>query len=318
MKTLLPKALRAGDTIGLISPSSHCAYPDKINQAVRYLEAHGYRVKASRYLNCIDTDPAIADRQKLHDIHAMFSDPAVHAIVCLRGGAGATRLLGQLDYGLIAANPKIVVGYSDITALSLAMLAKVGLITFSGPMLATELYEPDPYTEEHFWGMLTSPAYSRSLINYEHHPITCLQSGTVEGRLLGGNLSVVTSLLGTPYFPHIEGEALLFFEDVNEPVYRIDRMLSHVGNAGLLTQAKGLLFGYFSTGTPLPVAEEQRLQYSMEYYSAMLPPDAVAIRGLSFGHIRHMMTMPVGARCKLHVAADGLFSFGTLEAVVRA
>ena len=154
MKILTPKALRKGDTIGLISPSSHCASPEKIDQAVIYLEKNGYRVKPSRHLNCIDTNPLIADTQKLRDLHEMFADTTVKAIICLRGGAGATRLLKKIDYNLIAANPKILVGYSDVTALSLALFAQTGLISFSGPMAATELYQPTPYTEEHFWGIL--------------------------------------------------------------------------------------------------------------------------------------------------------------------
>jgi len=144
MKNLTPKALRKGDTIGLISPSSHCAYPEKIGQAILYLEKNGYKVKPSLHLNRIDPDPAIADKEKLHDIHSMFSDPAVQAIFCVRGGAGAARLLNNIDYSLIAANPKILAGYSDITALSLAIYTKTGLISFSGPMLATELYRPPP------------------------------------------------------------------------------------------------------------------------------------------------------------------------------
>ncbi|NTW10136.1 MAG: LD-carboxypeptidase, partial [Chlorobiaceae bacterium] len=140
MQTLIPKALRKGDTIGLISPSSHCTHPERIEQAVRYIEKNGYRVEPSAYLNRIDTDPAVADSHKLHDLHGMFGNPCIKAIICLRGGAGASRLLKKIDYGLIAANPKILVGYSDITALSLAVFARTGLISFSGPMLSTELY----------------------------------------------------------------------------------------------------------------------------------------------------------------------------------
>ena len=315
MKTLTPKALRKGDTIGLISPSSHCAYPDKIGQAVGYLENNGYRVKPSRHLNCIDTDPVIADQQKLYDLHEMFLDPAIKAIICLRGGAGASRLLKKINYDLIAANPKIVVGYSDITALSLALFAKTGLISFSGPMLATELYKPTPYTEEHFWGMLTSPAYALSLQNHPDHPITCLRSGMAEGVLVGGNLSVLSSMIGTPYMP-VLNDSLLFLEDINEPAYRIDRMLSHLDNAGLLAQCKGVLFGQFGNEAENTKAENFRQQNIFNYYSEEAHIDGPVMRGLSYGHIRNLMTIPIGARFKMELSQAGNFSLEAVQPVI--
>ena len=317
MKTLTPKALRKGDTIGLISPSSHCAYPDKINQAVGYLENNGYRVKPSRHLNCIDTDPAIADQQKLYDLHEMFLDPAIKAIICLRGGAGAARLLKKINYDLIAANPKIVVGYSDITALSLAIFAKTGLITFSGPMLATELYRPTAYTEEHFWGMLTSPTYALSLRNHPDHLTTCIKPGKAEGRLLGGNLSVLSSMIGTPYLPSLN-DSLLFLEDINEPAYRIDRMLSHLGNAGLLSQSKGVLFGQFGNEAENTTAENLRQQNTFNYYSQEAHINGPVMRGLSYGHIKNLMTIPIGARFTMELSAEGNFSLGAINPVIDA
>ena len=315
MKTLTPKALRKGDTIGLISPSSHCAYTDKIGQAIGYLENNGYRVKPSRHLNCIDSDPAIADQQKLLDLHEMFLDPAIKAIICLRGGAGASRLLKKINYDLIAANPKIVVGYSDITALSLALFAKTGQISFSGPMLATELYKPTPYTEEHFWGMLTAPAYALSLQNHPDHPITCIRPGSAEGVVVGGNLSVLSSMIGTPYLPALN-DSLLFLEDINEPAYRIDRMLSHLNNAGLLAQCKGVLFGQFGNEAENTNAENFRQQHIFNYYSEETHANGPVMRGLSYGHIRNLMTIPIGARFKMTLTPTGNFSFGALNPVI--
>ncbi len=314
MKTLVPKALRRGDTIGLISPSSHCSYPDRIQLAVSYLEKNGYRVKPSVHLNRIDTDPSIADAEKLQDLHGMFSDPSIRAIICLRGGAGASRLLKKIDYNLIASNPKILVGYSDITALSLAVFSQTGLISFSGPMLATELHEPTPYTEEHFWGILTAPAYARSLHNHESHAITCIREGVAEGRLIGGNLSVLSSMIGTPYLPAF-CETLLFLEDINEPAYRIDRMLSHLGNAGLLAESSGILFGQFS-GEPEKAGEALRLEKMFDYYSAPAHINGPAMRGLSYGHIRNLMTIPIGAKFRMEISAS-TFSLKALEPVVQ-
>ena len=314
MKNLTPKALRKGDTIGLISPSSHCAYPEKIGLAVSYLEKNGYNDKPSLHLNRIDPDPAVADKEKLHDIHDMFSDPSVQAIFCLRGGAGAARLLNNIDYSLIAANPKILAGYSDITALSLALYAKTGLISFSGPMLATELHSPTPYTEEHFWGMLTSPGYALSLQNHTSHPITCIREGFAEGQLIGGNLSVLSSMIGTPFLPSFNN-TLLFLEDINEAAYRIDRMLSHLNNANLLSQCSAILFGQFS-GEPEKNGDDERMNRVLEYYRT-LNNHAVTLSGLSYGHIQDLMTIPVGARFKLKISSNGTFSLGALEPVIE-
>ena len=314
MKNLTPKALRKGDTIGLISPSSHCAYPEKIGQAVSYLEKIGYKVKPSLHLNRIDPDPAIADKQKLHDIHNMFSDQSVKAIFCLRGGAGAARLLNKIDYSLISANPKILAGYSDITALSLALYAKTGLISFSGPMLATELYSPTPYTEEHFWGMLTSPNFALSLQNHQSHPVTCIRAGAAEGRLIGGNLSVLSAMIGTPFIPSFK-ETLLFLEDINEPAYRIDRMLSHLSNANLLSSCSALLFGQFS-GEPEKTGEDERMKKVFDYYST-LNKHATVLSGISYGHIADMMTLPVGARFRIKISSTGTFSLGAVVPVIE-
>ncbi|MEI8186482.1 MAG: LD-carboxypeptidase [Chlorobiaceae bacterium] len=314
MKNLIPKALRKGDTIGLISPSSHCAYPEKIGLAISYLEKNGYRVKPSLHLNRIDPDPAIADREKLHDIHDMFSDPSVQAIFCLRGGAGAARLLNKINYSLIAANPKILAGYSDITALSLALYAKTGLISFSGPMLATELYSPTPYTEEHFWGMLTSRNYALSLQNHRSHPVTCIREGSAEGPLIGGNLSVLSSMIGTPFLPPFQ-ETLLFLEDINEPAYRIDRMLSHLSNANLLSSCSAMLFGQFFVEQE-KAGEDERMKKVFEYYSA-LNDHAAVLSGISYGHIKNLMTIPVGARFKVEISQSGSFSLGALEPVIE-
>jgi muramoyltetrapeptide carboxypeptidase len=315
MKILIPRALRRGEVIGLISPSSTCAEPEKIQKAISYLEHNGYRVRNSRYLNRSEHDPQHTDLYKLHDLHQMFSDPEVRAIFCLRGGAGASRLLDRLDYRMIAANPKILVGYSDITALSLAIFRKTGLVNFSGPMAATELHAPSHYTEEHFWGMLTDPGYSTRLVNYHGHPVSCVREGTANGRLIGGNLSVLSSLVGTPYLPSFRN-TMLFTEDVNEPAYRIDRMLSHLFNAALAQQCRGLLFGQFSRN-PSDENRDYRFEKIFSYYANRMHEGCPVMAGLSYGHIHHLMTLPVGAKCRVEITPDR-FTFGVAEPVVSA
>ncbi|TCD48215.1 LD-carboxypeptidase [Chlorobium sp. N1] len=315
MAPLLAKALAPGDTIGLVSPSSHSTKPERIEQAVSYLEKQGYRVKPSRHLNRISTDPEVADREKLYDLHAMFGDPSVRAVICLRGGAGASRLLGSIDYGLIRKNPKIFVGYSDITALSLAIFSQTGLVSFSGPMLATELHDPTPCTEEHFWGMLTDPGYAQRIENCPAHRISAIRAGAAEGPLIGGNLTMLASMVGTPYLPSLRG-ALLFLEDINEASYRIDRMLSQLQNAGQLEGCGGLLFGQFSSRSAEP-GEEERLQRIFRYYAGRCRNTAPVASGLSYGHVPDLMTLPVGARCGMKLAEDGSLSLGSTEPVIR-
>ncbi|ABB22911.1 S66 peptidase family protein [Pelodictyon luteolum] len=316
MTQLLPHALAPGETIGLISPSSHSTRPERIEQAVSYLEKNGYRVKPSRHLNRISTDPEVADREKLYDLHAMFQDPAVRAVICLRGGAGASRLLGSIDYELIRKHPKIFIGYSDITALSLAILAKTGLVNFSGPMLATELHDPTPCTEEHFWGMLTSPLFALSIRNCPAHRISVLRPGTAEGPLIGGNLTMLSSMVGTPFLPSLDG-ALLFLEDVNEASYRIDRMLAQLLNAGQLEGCRAILFGQFSNGG-VQQEEEDRLLRIFNYYADRCRNLGPVVTGLSYGHVADLMTLPVGAHCRVEVSGSGAFSLGATAPVITA
>ena len=163
--------------------------------------------------------------------------------------------------------------------------------------------------------MLTSPAYALSLQNYPDHPITCIRAGSAEGILVGGNLSVLSSMIGTPYLPALN-DSLLFLEDINEPAYRIDRMLSHLDNAGLLAQCKGLLFGQFGNDAENTKAENFRQQHIFKYYSQETHSNGPVMRGLSYGHIRNLMTIPIGARFKMTLSPTGNFSFGALSPVI--
>ena len=298
MHTLIPKALRRGDTIGLISPSSPSPDHEKIGQAVAYLEKLGYRVKPADHFNCHGETRRELDRRKLHDLHNMFADKSVKAIFCLRGGSGATRLLEHLDYDLIAKNAKILAGYSDITALSVALYAKTGLITFSGPMLATELHNPSPYTEANFWKILESTSSTHQVINHPDHPVRIYREGSASGTMLAGNLTVFSCLVGTPYLPSMKGTIPLF-EDINEEPYRIDRLLSHFYNAGILKRCTGLLFGQFSREV-MDFDCEHPLLDILHYYTEKTAPDMPVIAGLSYGHIDDLLTVPVGTYCTLH------------------
>ncbi len=314
MQTLIPKSLRQGDTIGLVSPSSPSPDHEKIGRAVAYLEKLGYRVKPAEHFNSRGETRQHLDRQKINDLHGMFADSSIQAIFCLRGGSGATRLLERLDYRLIEKNPKIFVGYSDITALLIALYARAGLLTFSGPMLATELYNPSSYTEENFWEMLESTSSAHQLINHPEHSVHIFREGSASGTLLAGNLTVLSGLIGTAYFPSLES-VLPLLEDVNEEPYRIDRTLSHFHNAGLLQRFAGLLFGQFSKQAA-GVRPETPLFDILRYYTEKTAPGVPVAAGLSYGHIDDLLTLPVGATCTVH-ARDGELLLETTPAVRR-
>lgn len=307
MKRVIPQALKPGDTIGIISPSSHSDQHDRIITACKKLEQLGFKVRPSRHLNSIDPAPEPADRDKLEDLHAFFADPEINAIFCLRGGSGATRLLPQIDYGLIARNPKIFVGYSDITALSLAMYAKTGLVSYSGPMVGTELHKPTEYTARHLWKILSNPLLPvQEWPNHPHYALRCLSAGSVSGTMIGGNLSLIASLVGTPYLP-LPDRILLFLEEVGEPAYRIDRLFSQLANSGLLSRCAALLVGQLHSEDKAPSQKEsERIMQIIQYYRQRYLPDAPVLEGLSFGHISNMMTLPIGMEWRITVTEQGL------------
>lgn len=308
----LPRALRPGDTIGLVSPSSPSPDLERIEKAVSYLEGIGYRVKPARHFNSHAVNRSDLDRQKIQDLHDMFSDATVRAVFCLRGGSGSSRLLKSLDYDIIARNPKILAGYSDITALSLAIYAKTGMVTFSGPMLATELHSPTPFTEENFWKILTTPGKQHEIVAHPDHPMTLFSPGTVSGTLLAGNLTVLDGLVGTPFMPSMH-ESLLLIEDINEEPYRIDRLLAHLDNASLLEQVSGLLYGQFRRD-PLHPDEGGPLMDILEFYARKIKPGSPCAAGFSYGHTDLLLTLPVGAHCLYSVSDKGI-SISTTAAV---
>ena len=222
----------------------------------------------------------------------MFIDERVGAILCTRGGYGAGRLLDLLDYDLIRAHPKILVGFSDITALSMAMLSKSGLLSFAGPMVAAEFGdEPAEITENAFWKMITDRGARHILTLGEEE---CMQDGIAEGVLIGGNLAVYASLVGSAFLPDPSGK-ILFLEDVGENVYRIDRMLLQLKHAGILNAVAGIVLGSFSS---IPDDKPNRdLDTVLREY--FLPLRVPVMTGFPFGHIPAKVTLPFGARVKL-------------------
>jgi muramoyltetrapeptide carboxypeptidase len=300
MERLKPKRLKKGDLIGLVSPASTIADASRIDRGVNYLERLGYRVTIGK--NALKTYGYLAgtDEERVEDLHAMFSNKAVKAIFCIRGGYGTPRLLSLISYSLIRKNPKIFVGYSDITALQLAIWKKSRLVTFHGPMLGVDLADPlDAYTEELFWRVLTSSKKAGNVLQTDE-PVSILREGRGAGILLGGNLALMTAILGTAYAPSFD-DAVLYIEDLSEEPYRVDRMLTQVRHAGILARCRALLGGKFTDCDPKdPAKPTLTLEQVFQETAATLSVPYIA--NLPFGHESKKMTIPMGIRSRVDTA----------------
>ena len=303
-----PPRLRPGQTIGLISPSgptspNTATTPELLEAARARLSAEGFQTVLGRHALDVRGHLAGHDTDRTADVHAMFADPAVHAVLCIRGGYGAMRLLDALDYDLIRGHPKVFIGYSDITALHLAFYQKAGLVTFHGPM-ATALAKGDGEDLRGLLRAVTQPEPIGALANPPGGPeIETLVPGTAEGTLIGGNLALLTALLGTPYVPRLSG-AVLFVEDIFDHLYRFDRKLVHLRLAGILDQVAGIVVGESVARTapaenPAGAATAPELSREEILHDLIVPLGKPAIYGLACGHGAHHLTLPIGTRARL-------------------
>jgi muramoyltetrapeptide carboxypeptidase len=298
MTIIKPQKLRKGSTIGLVAPASTPSTEEKIEKGAAYLERLGYRVKFGENIRKLHGYLAGTDEERAADFNTMASDKDVNAIFTIRGGYGTPRILQMIDYNSLKQNPKIIVGYSDITALQLAIFRKIGLVTFSGPMTGIEMWKGiDPYTEEHFWQLLTSTKKIGVLKNPNDEPSKILKHGKTRGQLLGGNLSMIACLMGTPFLPKLRS-SILFLEDVEEAPHRVDRMLAQLFNAGILNGLAGLVFGKFTDCTPSNPSEPHLTvdQIQKEYAEKIKCP---VIGNFQYGHIPRMLTVPIGLQAML-------------------
>lgn len=301
MKSILrPRALRRGDVVGLVAPAGALWRPERVEGCVRYLEGRGYRVEVGAHALGNDGAFSGTDEERLSDLNGMLRDPRIRAIMALRGGYGTPRLLDRIDYSAVRRDPKIVVGYSDITALQLALFRKAGLVSFSGPLGAVEFAgAPDPQTEESFWRLVTSRRTRGRLPLPEDHPLLTRQVGIGEGPLLGGCLSLVVALLGTPFSPDYRG-AVLALEDVHEQFHRLDRMLTQLRLAGVMGRASGFLLGQF---TQTSAADPAHPFHDLEavFQSVMKGVPGPILDGFPYGHVPRKVTLPWG----IPVRVDG-------------
>jgi muramoyltetrapeptide carboxypeptidase len=297
MKILKPPALKKGDVIGIVSPASSPDDFTRIEQGVKYLESLGYRVKLGKHIFKRYGYLSSTDDERADDLNEMFADEKVKAIICVRGGYGTPRLLDKVDYNLIKKKPKIFVGYSDITALQLAIFKKTGLVTFSGPMLAVDIYSNfDSFAEDFFWRILTSRERKLEIKNPNGVELNTLKSGKATGTLLGGNLSLIASIMGTKYQPSFNGSVLVI-EDIGEEPYRIDRYLSQLKNSGVLYKINACILGQFTDCAPKEPEKSLTLEQIFNDYLGNLKIPVIS--NLSYGHIPQKLTLPLGARVRV-------------------
>ena len=299
---LLPKALLRGQTVGIISPSAASADRMEYTFAKEAMEAMGLKVKVGDNFKNRFGHLAGTDEERAADFNAMFADPEVKAIICLRGGSGAARILPLIDYEQVKANPKPLLGYSDITALHCALQSQTGLISFHGPngSGSWNSFHANQFQQLFFDQKLLSfknEVTKGDDLVAKGNRIQTLTKGTVEGKILGGNLTVLTALSGTPYYPDFQN-AILFIEDVGEDPYRIDRMMSTLKLNGTLGKIKGFVFGQCSDCKPGSGYGAFTVDQIMDQY--IIPLGIPAYFGAMIGHISKQFIIPVGARVRLN------------------
>lgn len=316
-RRLLPVALDPGDTVALVSPSSATAERLDLLLAQEVMQALGFTVKTGAHYASRRGHLAGTDAERAGDLNAMFADKEVKAIVCVRGGSGAARLLPLLDYDAIRANPKVLLGYSDITALHCAIHAQTGLVTFHGPIGAGSW---NRFNVDQFRRMF----FERELMQYRNvvdagdelvprkHRTLTITGGKVRGELVGGNLSVLVGLAGSPYLPDFAGR-ILFLEDVDEAPYRIDRMLTTLKLMGALDAIAGFIFGECTDCGPGEGYGSLTLDQIFDHH--IKPLGIPAYRGAMIGHIREQFILPVGGKVELDADAG---SFRMLESVFQS
>lgn len=305
-----PKRLVVGDTIGIIAPASG-AEPEKFDAAVAMLEAMSYKVKVGKYARGDNGIFSGTDKERLHDLMWAFTNHDVDAIWCIRGGDGAPRLLPGIDFDVIKRNPKIFVGYSDITSLHVAISQATGLVTFHGPGASSTFSD---YTKKSCFDLLTGAAtpYKIELADGNREkgkssPLfktETIKKGICRGRLIGGNLSLLSALAGTPYALRDLKGKILFIEDVNERPYRIDRMLTQLRQSADLKNLTGVALGIFDGCEPPAGRWSQTVQDVVRDRLGDL--GVPVVYGLSFGHIRDQCTFPVGIEAELDADAATL------------
>lgn len=308
-----PPSLKVGDTIGLVNPASFVSY-EAVEEVKQTLKNLGLNYKLGNHI--LDRYGYLAgkDIDRAADINTMFADSSVKAILTLRGGWGCNRILPLINYQLIRKNPKIIIGFSDITSLLLAIYAISGIVTFHGPV-ATSTWNQFTvnYVQRILFNgeavtMRNSPFIGENLTSLPLQ-VETITPGKARGKLIGGNLSVLSAMVGSAYLPNWQG-TILFIEEIGEEVYRVDRMLTQLKLAGILDRISGFIFGQCTRCDP--EKPEQSLTLMQVFQDHIQPLKIPAWYGAAIGHIPNKFTLPIG----IEVEIDA--SNGTIEMLESA
>ena len=311
-KLIKPRMLKPGDTVGVIAPSTAVSDPDDFRKAKEALDYFGLKMKLGDHVQHGNGYKTRSINERLIDLHNFFADDEINAVIAIRGGYGSPQILDGIDYDLIHKNPKIFLGYSDVTAMHLAIFKKAGLITFHGPVLLSSFSN---YTIDYFKRALFSSdpiglaENSKDKNTFrEVFPIRTISGGKASGRLIGGNLSLICSTLGTQYEIDTK-DRILFIEDVGEEPYRIDRMLTHLKLANKLQAAKGIVVGFCKDCDYSGLQTSRIWDPSLgEVIDNIIGGLGIpAIYGLTIGHTTNQITLPIGAMAELDADSKSLF-----------
>ncbi len=317
LSVIKPERLKEGDRIALIAPGSYITEKE-LQNSVTNLSDLGFQVTFSEKLMLQHGYFSGTDQQRAEDLMDMFERDDVDAIMCVRGGYGCARILPLLDYSVIKKHPKILVGYSDVTALLYGIFKKTGLITFHGPVSTSTFNE---FSVHNFKKVLMSPETTTKFFNANPpsdeniYGVKTIVDGKAKGRLVGGNLSIMVSLIGTKYDVDYSGK-IIFIEEIGEEPYRIDRMLTQLIQADKFRNVSGVMMGIFSKCEPKEIDPSFSKSFSLievlnERFSNFRVP---VIYGMSFGHIKDKFTIPFGALAELSATEQ---TFTLLESAVK-
>ncbi|KYD07902.1 LD-carboxypeptidase [Heyndrickxia sporothermodurans] len=290
------KTLKFGDTIGLIAPASP-TNKDRTFKAIETIEHLGFRViVGDSCFQVLGGYLAGTPKSRASELNSMFKDDEVDAILCLRGGYGTPQILTYLDYEMIAENPKLFIGYSDITALHIALMQKSHLATIHGPMAASDLIDADDFTKQALLRTVIDSRPLGKLENPNKENMCSLVAGEATGEIVGGNLSLICALLGTPYELDTTGK-LLFLEEIDEEPYKVDRMLTQLMLAGKLTDAAGIILGSWTNceGKAYP----NGFTLMDVFKNIFIPINKPTIYNVFAGHCETKLTLPLGVKARV-------------------
>ncbi|WP_026895143.1 S66 peptidase family protein [Clostridiisalibacter paucivorans] len=301
---LKPKALEFGDTIGVIAPSSP-AWDLDMEEVINTLKNIGFNAVLGK--SCYETYGYLAGKDDIraNDINTMFEDDNIDGIICLRGGYGTPRILDKLNYDIINKNPKVFVGYSDITAIHTVLNNKSGIVTFHGPMVSSNMIDKfDEFSKRSLFNTIMNTEPIGRLSNPNEEQIKTLVSGKTKGNIVGGNLALIASTIGTPYEIDTKNK-ILFLEDIGEEPFSIDRMLTQLYHSGKLQDANGIVLGDWADCTPIEHKENLTLlQIFDDIIGTLKKP---TIYNFKSGHCSPMITIPFGVEAYLDGERGSLY-----------